>query len=67
MKSNITGGKAAGIDADANKILRNSSKDSGEPTLAICPMFQITGVPASIFVVPIKSQRPRWLYSWAIP
>ena len=65
MKSNITGGNAPGIEAEANRIFRKSSSDSGVPMLAICPIFHITGVPASILVVPINSQRPFLLYSCA--
>ena len=56
--SGYSGGNVPGIDADARRMSRIKSAESGWPLPAIRPMFQITCLPASRLVVPINSRLP---------
>jgi len=53
-----TGGKAAGIEAEASSILRTRVSARRCPLAAMAPMFQITGRITLRFIVPISSSRP---------
>jgi hypothetical protein len=52
------GGKAPGMAADATRMSRTRSRAFGLPLAAILPIFHMTGLRASMLVVPMRRMRP---------